>query len=272
METVKPLATCLATHVGRVRTNNEDALAEDRDLGLLVLADGMGGHQAGEVASDLAVRSIVEVVRNGAGAGANAPRSRALLERAMQVAHNRVRDAASAQAEHSGMGTTAIACLIGPTSLTLAHVGDSRAYRWRGGRLQQLTRDHSRVQELMDQHALSRQDALRRVGGNILTRALGVERELRVDLIEEPLQTDDLVLLCSDGLTDMLEDAAIARLLEDTKDLKAAGKALIDAALEAGGVDNVSIALARQLRVSDSRPRGWLSWIPGAVASKRRSR
>lgn len=251
------LATCLATNVGRVRTNNEDSLAEDRELGLLVLADGMGGYNAGEVASAIATSTIVEVVRRDwSDAGADAVK--ALLSLAVQTAHDRIRARAAADPDCAGMGTTAIACLLSGSRLSIAHVGDSRLYRWRGQQLSQLTRDHSLLEELVARGHYTREDASRLVRKNIVTRALGVEEAISVDLFDEQLQAGDLLLLCSDGLTDMLDDGAIAAILgAPGAELQAIGQSLIEAALAAGGRDNVSVALARVDQLEEESGGGW---------------
>jgi len=270
------LATYLSTDVGRVRTNNEDALAEDRDLGLLVLADGMGGYNAGEVASAIATSTVLEVVRRDwteSAAGARSEARTGLLERAIRTAHERIRDRAESNPDCEGMGTTAIACLIHEDHLAIAHVGDSRAYRWRQQQLQQLTRDHSLLEELVARGHYTREDANRLVRKNIVTRALGVETEVLIDLIEDRLQPGDLLLLCSDGLTDMLDDERIAAILGIEADLPVIGRSLIDTALAAGGRDNVSVALAR---IDDARVAGVVaepswhgrlrSWFAGGAA------
>jgi serine/threonine protein phosphatase PrpC len=256
------VATCLVTNVGRVRTNNEDALAEDRELGLLVLADGMGGYNAGEVASAIATSTIIEVVRrhwDHLGSPGRPANVAELLQSAVQSAHQKIRERAAADPDCAGMGTTAIACLLNNDRLSIAHVGDSRAYRWRGQSLQQLTRDHSLLEELIARGHYTREDASRLVRKNIVTRALGVEEELAVDLIEDQLLPGDQLLLCSDGLTDMLDDAEIATILgaSNGAELALVGNDLVDAALAAGGRDNVSIALARVDELGSAPTDSW---------------
>lgn len=246
------VATCLATDVGRVRTNNEDSLAEDRELGLLVLADGMGGYNAGEVASSIATSTIIEIVRRG-WPQADAASVKPLLNQAVQAAHDRIRRRAAADPDCAGMGTTVIACLLNGNKLSIAHVGDSRLYRWRRHTLSQLTKDHSLLEELVARGHYTREDANRLVRKNIVTRALGVEEEISVDLFDDHLEVGDLLLLCSDGLTDMLDDTAIAAILDSPgSELKAIAQALIEAALAAGGRDNVSVALARVDQIEGS--------------------
>ncbi|WP_428313221.1 Stp1/IreP family PP2C-type Ser/Thr phosphatase [Hydrocarboniphaga sp.] len=253
------LATSLATNVGRVRTNNEDSLAEDRDLGLLVLADGMGGYNAGEVASSIATSTIVEIVkRDWPTTGADDAAIKALLNLAVHTAHDRIRSRAAADPDCAGMGTTAIACLLNGSRMWIAHIGDSRLYRWREQSLSQLTQDHSLLEELVSRGHYSREDASRLVRKNIVTRALGVEDEISVDLLDQPLHAGDLLLLCSDGLTDMLDDTAIAAILDAPgSELKALTQALIEAALTAGGRDNISVALALVEQLEGSGPVSW---------------
>ncbi|MDB5968936.1 MAG: Stp1/IreP family PP2C-type Ser/Thr phosphatase [Hydrocarboniphaga sp.] len=247
------VATCLATNVGRVRTNNEDSLAEDRELGLLVLADGMGGYNAGEVASAIATTTVVEIVRRDWNGTENPAEVANLLKSAVQTAHERIRARAAADPECAGMGTTAIACVLNRDQLAIAHVGDSRVYRWRQRALNQLTQDHSLLEELIARGHYTREDANRLVRKNIVTRALGVEEDISVDLIDDRLEIGDLLLLCSDGLTDMLDDSAIAVILGSPRvELQSIARALIEAALTAGGRDNVSVALARVDQIEGS--------------------
>lgn len=271
MQSKQRLATALATHTGRVRTNNEDSVAEAPELGLIVLADGMGGHNAGEVASDIAVHAIVEVVRHywhdPELQAEQKPAARALLlERALRTAHERIRERASSDAEHcAGMGTTATCCLIYGDRLTIAHIGDSRAYRLRDRQLTQLTRDHSVIEQLIEQGLYSRETASRLVRKNLVTRALGVEANVRIDVLNEDVRLHDLFLICSDGLTDMLSDETISRILDQPRmaasDLT---RQLIDEALASGGHDNITVAIARvesteSLDRWHHRLRRWLS-------------
>lgn len=271
MQSKPRLATALATHTGRVRTNNEDSVAEAPELGLIVLADGMGGHNAGEVASSIAVHATVEVVRHywhdPELQPEQKPAARALLlERALRTAHERIRERAIGDAEHcAGMGTTATCCLIYDDRLTIAHIGDSRAYRLRDHRLTQLTRDHSVIEQLIEQGLYSRETASRLVRKNLVTRALGVEASVRIDVLNEDVRLHDLFLICSDGLTDMLSDETISSILDQPRmaasDL---ARQLVDQALASGGHDNVTVAIARvesteSLDRWHHRLRRWLS-------------
>lgn len=156
------------------------------------------------------------------------------------------------------MGTTIVACILHETVLSIAYVGDSRLYRYRDKRLEQITRDHSLLEELIAREHYSREDAVKLVRKNIVTRALGVEEKVQVDVIEETLETGDILLLCSDGLSDMVDDAAIAATLgQYTDNVELAAKALVDLALENGGRDNVSVVLARVKSPLVSRGRRW---------------
>lgn len=259
------VATALLTHPGRVRTNNEDAIAEDPQLGLLVLADGMGGYNAGEIASGIAVATILDIVRrdwdqreHGQIEAASGYSSEALLLRqAVETAHSAIQHVAESQPQCQGMGTTVVCCLLHDDRLSIAYVGDSRLYRLREGELDQITRDHSLLEELVARGHYTREEAGRLVRKNIVTRALGVESSVEVDLIEDTLQPGDIVLLCSDGLCDLLSDEEIALTLRRFADnLPKAASALVDAANAAGGKDNIAVILAR-LDQSLARGKRW---------------
>lgn len=264
------IATALASDMGRVRTNNEDAIAEDRELGLLVLADGMGGYNAGEIASSLTINTVLDVIRSqwkqltqphpGSPDPAYSPEG-LLLRRAVETAHQTVFHVSQTQPQCAGMGTTVVACLLHDGVMSIAYVGDSRLYRVRDSRLEQLTTDHSLQEELVARGHYTREEASRLVRKNIVTRALGVEAEVAVDLLEVPVTTGDLILLCSDGLTDMVSDEEIATILNlHSADLDLAAKTLVDVALDHGGKDNISVILARA-NGSFPRGRGWLHRI-----------
>ncbi|WP_420468025.1 Stp1/IreP family PP2C-type Ser/Thr phosphatase [Panacagrimonas sp.] len=267
------IATALCTDVGKVRGNNEDSVAEDPEIGLLVLADGMGGYNAGEVASQIAVRTIVDVVRTewqesslSARVRQDGPSPEAvLLEHAVQAAHQAIFRAAQSDAQMAGMGTTVVAVLLHDNRMVVAHVGDSRLYRYRFGQLRQVTRDHSLLEELVAKGHFSREDAATMVRKNIVTRALGVDPQVKVDVTEEALDVGDFLLLCSDGLSDMVPDEAMRLSLHRYgDDLPAAAGNLVDLALAQGGKDNVSVILARVDRPF-GRGRAWyarlLDWI-----------
>jgi len=267
------ISTALRSDVGRVRGNNEDSVAEDADIGLLVLADGMGGHNAGEIASGIATATVMEVARRewprlnqgqiDAVSGYSV--ESLLLRQTLESAHSAIYQAAQNQPQYAGMGTTAVACLLRDDGMSIAYAGDSRLYRLRAGELKQITQDHSLLEEAVAQGLYSREDAGRRLRRNVLTRALGVEPTVKVDLIEEDLHHGDVVLLCSDGLTDMVGDEGIRLILMQFADpLDAAAEALVREANERGGKDNISVALAR-IDAAAPRVRPWykrlIEWL-----------
>lgn len=269
--TPKPwIATALLSDVGRVRSNNEDSIAEEPDIGLLVLADGMGGYNAGEIASGITITTVLDTVRrewkntpaSGPQAGGMPSPQALLLRHAIETAHTTIYHVSQSQRQCAGMGTTVVACILHEDHLAIAYVGDSRLYRLRQHRLELITRDHSALEELIARGHYTRAEAQRLVRKNIITRALGVEPEVTVDIIEETLQLGDVVLLCSDGLSDMVEEHDIQRILvEQLHDLDTAAKTLVATANERGGRDNISVALARVDRPATPR-RSWLQrWL-----------
>ncbi len=261
----------MQTDVGRVRTNNEDAVGADDELGLLILADGMGGYKAGEVASGVAVASVLETVRKRLpqlrdDAGEDDHSAHALLLReALEAAHTSVYHVSRSQKQCEGMGTTAVVLLFRDDCIAVASVGDSRLYRLRDREIQQVTRDHSLVQELIDRGFYSEEEAEQKVARNIVTRALGIEPEIQVDLIEEPAEVGDIYLMCSDGLSDLVPaDAIRLTLLQFADNLENAAAELVRQANMAGGKDNVSVVVARIDR-SFAEKRSWFdrvkSWL-----------
>lgn len=235
------------TDPGRVRRRNEDHVAVDVELGAGMVADGMGGLRDGHVASREAVAAaLAHLRRDGAvGSGESAAQR---LAAALATANERVRRVA--RPGTGPMGTTAVAVLLGRDGCgAVAHVGDSRAYHLCGGTLRPLTRDHSLVQELQDQGLLDPAQARRSPQRNVITRAIGLEDQLRVDSVPVRLVPGELLLLCSDGLWDMLDNSRIAALLTQcpagSEGLATCAEALIDAANAAGGMDNISVVLVR---------------------------
>lgn len=228
---------------GIVRQNNEDAMAYDAELAVAVLADGMGGLEAGEVASGVAVNAIVEQLRQ------TPERSEQALAGAVAGANAAVREAArEAKVE---MGTTVVAWLLTDQGQCfVAHVGDSRVYRLRGDTLRCLTSDHSMVQQMVDDGVLSQAEALTSPHRNVITRALGLEDRIKVDVRSWVYAVGDIYLLCSDGLTDMVTEEEIGRTVARVLDggagsLAELAQALIGQANEAGGYDNISVLLIR---------------------------
>lgn len=226
------------TDTGRVREHNEDAFAYIPEMGLAVLADGMGAHAAGEVASQMAVSTVLTMMNLTEGAS---PRDR--LDTAVAAAHAAIRDKAQSSLRFGGMGTTVVVALVHGKQIYHAHVGDSRLYRFRADRLEQLTRDHSLLQESIDQGLYSPTEARSRVARNILTRALGVESQLKVDIGQSDLRQGDRFLLCSDGLYEMLSEPEICALLKRIRDPQQQVQALVDMANDRGGKDNVTAVL-----------------------------
>lgn len=249
---------------GRKRPHNEDRVAADPPHGIAVLADGMGGHKGGEIASALAVETVTrELATRLSGIATESPDDEAyapesLLTRdVVHEANTIVYETARTQPQYEGMGTTLVVALFYDDRLTLAHVGDSRAYRFRGGQLEQLTRDHTLMQELIDRGFYTPEEARASLNRNIVTRALGIEESVNADLQEEIALPGDLYLLCSDGLNDMVDDEAIRLTLDKFGDnLESAADHLIEEANGNGGQDNVSVVLARVIKPFPCR-RSW---------------
>lgn len=218
-----------STHVGRVRKGNEDSYMADEPL--FAVADGMGGHQGGEVASKLALDTLRKATDGVA------------LAQAVQDANKAVFERAGRDPGLAGMGTTLTAFLVEGDTLRLAHVGDSRAYLMRDGELQRITTDHTVVEGLVEKGELTPQEASIHPQRSILTRAIGVDGEVQVDQASIQPHPGDRLLLCSDGLTGMIEEADIQRILEEHEDPQAAADALVDAANEAGGQDNITAVI-----------------------------
>ncbi|TSE33670.1 PP2C family protein-serine/threonine phosphatase [Tepidimonas charontis] len=237
-----PLLFACATDVGRVRPNNEDAVLIDPELGLAVLADGMGGYQAGEIASRLCCRVVHEQVQH---ALVNTPlgEEEALLRAAIQAANARIYTDALLQPSHRGMATTVVVALARAGRLAFAYVGDSRLYRLRQGQLVQLSHDHTLVQEHVDAGLLPAAEARLSRYRNLVTRAVGIDLTLLPDSATQLLQPGDTYLLCSDGLHDMLSDGEITHLLCHQAGPSQVADALVAAANAAGGRDNIAVAL-----------------------------
>jgi serine/threonine protein phosphatase PrpC len=242
------------TDLGRVRKNNEDCYAIDPSLQLYVLSDGMGGEAHGEVASNLAVQTILTHCRQSENSratpifGESSPdvseRTNRLAS-AIHLANRKVFETAASNAEQRGMGATIVAAWIDAQRLSLAHVGDSRAYLLRGGSLDQVTADHSLVAEKVRVGILTPQEADASEMQSVLTRAVGTNSTVEVDTDEQALVVGDFVLLCSDGLTRMVTDPEIASTLLTSASAQEAADRLVDLANENGGVDNVSVIVLR---------------------------
>jgi PPM family protein phosphatase len=236
------------TDTGRQRRDNEDS-AYVR-VPLYVVADGMGGAQAGEVASALAVE---EFQRGLPDTDDDHPTAEQRLAARVRDANRRIYETAQVEREHSGMGTTLTAVYVDGPDLAIAHVGDSRAYVLRDGELTRLTHDHSLVEELMRRGKLTPEQAAEHPQRSIITRALGIEPDVEVDTWTYPGRAGDVVLLCSDGLTSMIDESVVADVLRAEADLDRAGERLIAAANEAGGRDNITVVLFRLVETDNER-------------------
>jgi protein phosphatase len=233
------------TDTGRIRVNNEDALAVHPARGLVVLADGMGGYNAGEVASHLATHAVAD--RFAVLWSDDDPPARVmpLVLDAMLYANRAVFEAAQANPDHRGMATTLVTAVFQGSRVTIGHVGDSRAYRLRQGRFVGLTRDHSLLQEKLDAGLIPPHLARVAHDKNLVTRAIGVAAQVNVDVHEHLVQPGDTYLFCSDGLNDMLADTEMAQVLLHFGPLERAGHELLRRANEAGGRDNISLVLVQ---------------------------
>jgi serine/threonine protein phosphatase PrpC len=254
------------TDVGRVRSNNEDCFRIVPELGLFVLSDGMGGEAHGEIASALAVETVVKHCiesennpaapifgETQAGWGARTKR----LSSAVHLANKRIYESAVEHPEQSGMGATLTAAWINENFLSIAHVGDSRAYLLRTGALQQLTSDHSLVAEQVRRGILTAAQAEESEMQSVLLRALGANPDVEVDADDHILFERDILLLCSDGLTRMVTEPEIAGTLQSEVDPAAAAQKLVDLANERGGGDNVTVIIVR----TSAESKSWFSWL-----------
>jgi len=243
-----------ATDVGRKRDHNEDALMLLPDHGAAVVCDGMGGHEAGEVASGIGVETFKRFFEIAKDPNATWPFRYAkdldepsnLLTVAAQWANQRIRDAAGEDTgKKRGMGTTYVGLLVRGPGAWFAWVGDSRGYHFRKGKLTATTSDHSLLNELIKTGRMTEQDIANFQHKNIITRALGMADDTQVDVNKVELEPEDVCLVCCDGLTGMLTEDDIARILGEEPNLESASRKLIEAANAAGGVDNITVVLAR---------------------------
>ncbi|MCC4117871.1 protein phosphatase 2C domain-containing protein [Aromatoleum toluclasticum] len=255
MSAVSPIRIefCARSDVGRVRKRNEDSLAVDERRGWAVLADGMGGYRGGDVASRVAVEvTLQRLARELVAPDDGEPgRVAAVLEAAVHDANAEIRAAAGRDPDLSGMGSTLVVAAFLADCVVTAHVGDSRMYRLRGGVLEQLTRDHTMLQELVDAGILAPEEAGHSKFRGLLTRGLGVLPLVLPEPGSHSARPDDVFLLCSDGLTDMLDDDAIAAVLQPVTSrearLEEAADRLVALANARGGRDNISVILARMV-------------------------
>jgi protein phosphatase len=237
-----------AVDPGRARSNNEDSVTTDDAVALAVLADGMGGYNAGEVASNMATSFIKSELGRWLRE-ASSQASLAEVRRAMDIcvdnANRAIFNAANTNPQYAGMGTTLVLAVFRDNRVLLGHVGDSRCYRLREGKLQQITRDHSLLQEQIDAGLITPEQAAFSANKNLVTRAVGVEDTVLLETRQHDVLDGDLFLMCSDGLSDMLDDTGILQVLQQHDSLESGTRALIDAANDAGGKDNISVILGR---------------------------
>jgi serine/threonine protein phosphatase PrpC len=252
------------THPGMVRSHNEDSISFDPELGLVVLADGMGGYNAGEVASGIAVSVLASEVRHQLENASPEDQNEGGEELGVQLLRDNVKKAnlsifhaAQSQPQYAGMGTTIVTALFYDNRVAVAHVGDSRMYRLRGEELESITRDHSLLQEQIDSGLISKADARLSKNKNLVTRAVGIDSEVEPELHVHEVQVGDVYALCSDGLNDMVEDDDISATLQMLKNnLSLAATQLIQLANDNGGRDNVSVILVK-VKGRFAVPHGW---------------
>ena len=273
MKIAEALEVFSQTHPGMVRSHNEDSVACDPSCGLVVLADGMGGYNAGEVASGIAVSVVVTEVSHGLQNANPVDRGEregeelgiSLLRGNIQKANASIFHAAQSQPQYAGMGTTIVSGLFYDNRVAVGHVGDSRMYRLRGEVLELITKDHSLLQEQIDSGMISVEDARLSRNKNLVTRAVGIDAELEPEIHMYEVMVGDIYLFCSDGLNDMVEDDDIRSTIYALQsNLPLAVDQLIQMANDNGGRDNVSVILVK-IKGGFAVPRGWLakmlSWL-----------
>ena len=241
------IKTFSVTNIGKRRKLNQDFIyTSEEPVGhlpnLFVVADGMGGHKAGDYASKLAVTTMV-----GEIAGSDETIPEKLLGRAIETANGKVRESAEKMPELEGMGTTVVAASCDSGTLSVANVGDSRLYIVGGHEIRQITRDHSWVEEMVRRGGLGRDEARNHPDKNIITRAVGAEDTVKADFFSVKLEEGDLILMCTDGLTNMLEDEEIRMILDGARDIVEKAEELVRRANENGGMDNISVILIEPL-------------------------
>ena len=272
MSTRASLDVASLSHPGMVRTHNEDSIFVDGEAGLAVLADGMGGYSAGEVASGIAVNVIstglLPELKSGrelskVDIGSGLTHAALLLQQQIALANKGIYEAAQARPECAGMGTTLVSAVFFANRVSIGHIGDSRCYRLRADKFEQLTHDHSLLQEQIDSGMLTPEQAKYSLNKNLVTRALGIEAVVPADIAEYRVEAEDIYVLCSDGLTDMVDADAVREIVVQKKaDLAEAAAELIDIANQNGGRDNISVVLVRvpaQFLPSASWLQRWLT-------------
>ena len=255
---------CIRTDPGLARENNEDSVAIDEPTRLGILADGMGGYNAGEIASGMATTFIKSELGRWlaqAGRHANAREVRRAMEICVDNANRSIFNAANSNPQYSGMGTTLVLGVFQDGRLMLGHIGDSRCYRLRGHEFAQITRDHSLLQEQMDAGLITPEQAATSSNKNLVTRALGVEDAVLLEVNEHKVEAGDLFLMCSDGLSDMVDDQGIVEILGKDGPLEQKAAQLIDAANANGGRDNISVLVAQA--TEGTKKRGLITRLLG---------
>ena len=242
------------THTGQVRSHNEDYMGENLEIGLIALADGMGGYKSGEVASEIAISTVVSELKERIPKlepGQYDPETGYTYEslavrESIITANEKVYDKGMQDPNCRGMGTTLVLAVFYNNQVTVAHVGDSRMYRYRDSKLEQITVDHTFLQELVERGYYTKEEADASLNRNLVTRALGIQPTTAVDIREDLSMPGDIYLLCSDGLTDMVDDQEISKIVSDFRDnLDKLAENLVDCANNNGGRDNISVLLAK---------------------------
>jgi PPM family protein phosphatase len=269
MDLTQILEISSCTDPGMVRSHNEDSIAADAANGLVVLADGMGGYNAGEVASGMATTVIITEMQQiltgvrpyDLDQRSNQEIATRLVREQVLKANTSIYQAAQSQPQYAGMGTTLVTCLFFDNRILVAHLGDSRLYLQRGGSFRQVTRDHSLLQEQIDSGLITAEQAKKAQHKNLVTKALGIDPTVEPEIHEYPTKPGDIYLLCSDGLCDMVEDEDIGMTLQALgANLKLAAQQLVQMANDNGGRDNVSVILVRVLREYPG-PRGVMAKV-----------
>lgn len=244
------------TDPGRARDNNEDSVAFDDITSTVVLADGMGGYNAGEIASGMAsafIKSELSRWLSEAGDSATTREVRRAMEICVDNANRSIFNAANSNAHYAGMGTTLVVGVFKDDKLILGHIGDSRCYRLRAQVLEQITKDHSLLQEQIDAGLITQEQAANSTIKNLVTRALGVDESVLLDVNEHTVQAGDIYLLCSDGLSDMVDDTAIVKIVGAEMSLDHKAIHLVDLANDNGGRDNISVLLVEVHEAAEKR-------------------
>jgi protein phosphatase len=256
-----------ATDPGMVRSHNEDSIAADAELGLTVLADGMGGYNAGEVASGIAVAMLTTEMKQALQEhdphksvdGGGEPMAVALIRENSGKANAAIYQTAKSQPQYAGMGTTLVVALFFDNRMSVGHIGDSRLYRLRGDEFTQVTRDHSLLQEQIDSGMITKEQARYSQNKNLVTRAVGIDPDVETEIHTYDVEQGDIYLLCSDGLSDMVIDEDIQATLDAMRaNLPLAAQQLVQQANDSGGRDNISVILVRVVE-DFAAPTGWFA-------------